>query len=98
MLGQWRGGVRTLQQLANTGVRTFQQLTKTSVRTSVLTPSLTLIHRPCSSVYLWKNEEKPNTTFVEDQLQERYHDLGLPRRLHRCVGMGNNDYDEPEAE
>ena len=51
-----------------------------------------------SSVYLWKNEEKPNTTFVEDQLQERYHDLGLPRRLHRCVGMGNNGYDEPEDE
>ena len=34
-----------------------------------------------SSVYLWKNEEKLNTTFVEDQLQERYHHLGLPRRL-----------------
>ena len=35
------------------------------------------------SVFLYKNEEKPNTTFVEDLLQERYHDLGLPRRLHR---------------
>ena len=28
-----------------------------------------------------------------------YHDLGLPRRLHCRVGMGNNGYvDEPENE
>jgi hypothetical protein len=48
------------------------------------------------SVFLWKNEEKPNTTFVEDRLQGRYHILGLPRRLHRQVGMGNNGfYDQP---
>ena len=46
------------------------------------------------SVFLYKNEEKPNTTFVEDLLQERYHDLGLPRRLHRCVGMGDNGFGE----
>ena len=44
------------------------------------------------SVFLYKNEEKPNTTFVEDLLQERYHDLGLPRRLHRRVGMGDNGF------
>ena len=51
------------------------------------------------SVFLWKNEEKPNTTFVEDLLQERVHDLGLPRRLHRQIGMGNNGfYDEPVDE
>jgi hypothetical protein len=31
---------------------------------------------------LWKNDEKPNTTFVKDRLQGRYHELGLPRRLH----------------
>ena len=46
------------------------------------------------SVFLYKNEEKPNTTFVEDLLQERYHDLGLPRRLHRRVGMGDNGFGE----
>jgi len=44
------------------------------------------------SVFLYKNEEKTNTTFVEDLLQERYHDLGLPRRLHRRVGMGDNGF------
>jgi hypothetical protein len=48
------------------------------------------------SVFLWKNEEKPNTTFVEDCLQGRYHELGLPRRLHRQVGMGDNGFgDQP---
>lgn len=46
------------------------------------------------SVFLYKNEEKANTTFVEDLLQERYHDLGLPRRLHRRVGMGDNGFGE----
>eukprot|EP01052_Picozoa_sp_SAG31_P028599 SAG31_NODE_2775_length_5105_cov_4.744706_1_plen_81_part_00 len=51
------------------------------------------------SAFVWKNEEKPNTTYVEDFLQARYHDLGLPRRLHRRVGMGNNGYkdDGPEV-
>jgi hypothetical protein len=50
-----------------------------------------------NSVFLWKNDEKPNTTFVEDRLQGRYHDLGLPRRLHRRVGMGDNGFgDTPE--
>ena len=49
------------------------------------------------SVFLWKNDEKPNTTFVEDRLQGRYHELGLPRRLHRQVGMGDSGfYNEPE--
>ena len=47
------------------------------------------------SVFLWKNEEKPNTNFIEDLLQERYHDLGLPRRLHRQIGMGNNGFVAP---
>ena len=50
------------------------------------------------SVFLWKNEEKPNTTFVEDQLQERYHHLGLPRRLHRRIGMGDNGYDDDDED
>ena len=39
-----------------------------------------------------------NTTGVEDLLQERYHELGLPRRLHRQIGMGDNGWgqdDEP---
>ena len=45
-----------------------------------------------------KNEEKPNTTFVEDQLQERYHHLGLPRRLHRRIGMGDNGYDDDDED
>ena len=50
-----------------------------------------------NSVFLWKNDEKPNTTFVEDRLQGRYHELGLPRRLHRQVGMGDNGfYIEPK--
>ena len=50
-----------------------------------------------NSVFLWKNDEKPNTTFVEDRLQGRYHELGLPSRLHRQVGMGDNGfYTEPE--
>ncbi len=44
------------------------------------------------SVFLYKNLEKPNTTFIEDRLQERYHELGLPRRLHRRVGMGSNGF------
>ena len=48
------------------------------------------------SVFVWKNDEKPNTTFVEDQLQQRYHDLGLPRRLHRQIAMGSNGFDERE--
>ena len=49
------------------------------------------------SVFVWKNDEKPNTTFVEDRLQGRYHELGLPRRLHRQVGMGDNGfYIEPK--
>jgi hypothetical protein len=49
-----------------------------------------------NSVFLWKNDEKPNTTFVEDRLQGRYHERGLPRRLHRQVGMGDNGfYDQP---
>ena len=49
-------------------------------------------------VFLWKNDEKPNTTFVEDHLQGRYHELGLPRRLHHQVGMGDNSfYKQPEV-
>ena len=51
-----------------------------------------------SSVYLWKNEEKPKTTCIEDLLQERYHDLGLPRRLHRRIGMDNNGFDDEPAD
>ena len=50
------------------------------------------------SVFLYKNEEKTNTTAVEDLLQARYHDLGLTRRLHRrCnrrVGMGDNGFQD----
>ena len=46
------------------------------------------------SVFIWKNEEKLNTTFVEDALQERYHKLGLPRRLHRRVGAGSNGIED----
>ena len=73
------------------------------------------------SCFLFKNEEKANTTFVEvdfafsssvgfasfgqllvkhsllvtlldaqDRLQEMFHNLGLPRRLHQHVGMGGN--------
>jgi hypothetical protein len=52
------------------------------------------------SIFLWKNEAMPNTTFVEDCLQARYqyHELGIPRRLHRQVGMGNNGFgDQPEV-
>jgi hypothetical protein len=50
------------------------------------------------SVFLYKNEEKPNTTFVEDLLQEHYHDLGLPRRLHRRIGMGDNGFGADDEE
>lgn len=50
------------------------------------------------AVFLWKNEEKPNTTFVEDRLQQRYHHLGLPRRLHRRVGMGDNGFGAEDEE
>jgi hypothetical protein len=50
------------------------------------------------AIMLYRNEEKPNTCGVEDLLQERYHELGLPRRLHRQIGMGDNGWgrdDEP---
>ena len=42
--------------------------------------------------FLWKNDEQPNSTYVEDRLQRRVYKLGLPRRLHRVVGCGNNEY------
>ena len=49
-----------------------------------------------NSVFLWKNEEKPNTTYIEDLLQQRVHSLGLPRRLHRRCGMGDNGFGDLE--
>ena len=35
---------------------------------------------------------KVNTTAIEDLLQSKCHDLGLPRRLHRRVGAGSSGF------
>ena len=35
---------------------------------------------------------KVNTTAIEDLLQRKCHDLGLPRRLHRRVGAGSKGF------
>jgi hypothetical protein len=51
-----------------------------------------------TSVTLWSGTEMLNATYVEDRLQQRYHELGLPRRLHRNCGKGGNGYnDRPET-
>ena len=56
---------------------------------------------PC---VLHKDARKVNTTAIEDLLQSKCHDLGLPRRLHRRVGAGSKGFkryfsdDEEEEE
>jgi len=44
-----------------------------------------------AAVFLWYNEES-NTTFIEAELQKPYDHLGLPRRLHRRVGVGSHGF------
>mmetsp|Transcript_41305 Transcript_41305/g.95349 ORF Transcript_41305/g.95349 Transcript_41305/m.95349 type:complete len:324 (-) Transcript_41305:152-1123(-) len=46
------------------------------------------------SVVIYTHMSKPETTFVEDALQQSIHGRGLPRRLHRVVGAGSNGYEK----
>ena len=51
-----------------------------------------------TSITLWSSTEMLNATYVEDRLQQRYHELDLPRRLHRRCGAGANSSKKPEVD
>ena len=47
-----------------------------------------------NSVWIYQTDKGANASYVEDRLQMRYDGLGLPRRLHRQCGMGDNGFTE----